>query len=113
MRAMILLAAIMVTGCARPGINYDPAQGAPLTVTSPQNPSYIEAQRLAAARNMNLHIVTKEGVRLYCRANYISGSHIVRDTTCYTAEQLDQMDDKTQRELQFLSRPNMPSVHPN
>jgi hypothetical protein len=113
MRGMILLAAIMVTGCARPGINYDPKQGAPLTITSPQNPSYIEAQRLAAARNMNLHIVTKEGVRLYCRANYISGSHIVRDTTCYTAEQLDQMDDKTQRELQFMSRPNMPSVHPN
>lgn len=114
MRGMILLAATIVTGCAaRPGFNYDPAQGAPLTITSPQNPSYIEAQRLAAARNMNLHIVTKDGVRLYCRSNFISGSHIVRDTTCYTAEQLDQMDDKTQRELQFLSRPNMPSVHPN
>ena len=113
MRGMILPAVIIMTGCAaRPGFNYDPAQGAPLAITSPQNRSYIEAQRLAAAKNLNLHIVTKDGVRLYCRSNLISGSHIVRDTTCYTAEQLDQMEDKTQRELQFLSRPNMPSVHP-
>src|SRR5258708_19696855 len=106
MRGIILLAVIIMTGCAaRPEFNYDPAQGAPLTITSPQNPSYIEAQRLAAARNLNLHIVTKEGVRLYCRSNFISGSHIVRDTTCYTAEQLDQMDDKPHRALQFLSSP--------
>ena len=112
MRGTLLLAAIITTGCARPGFNYDPAQGAPLTITSPQNPSYIEKQRLAAARNLNLHIVTKDGVRLFCRSNLISGSHIVRDTTCYTAEQLDQMEDKTQRELQFLTRPNMPIVTP-
>lgn len=113
MRGMILLAAgILVIGCARPGFNYNPAQGEPLTVTSSQNLPYIEKQRLAAARNLNLHIVTKDGVRLFCRSNLISGSHIVRDTTCYTAEQLDEMDDKTQRELQFMSRPNMPGVHP-
>ena len=60
MRGMILLAAIAMTSCMRPGFNYDPAQGAPLTVTSPQNPSYIEAQRLAAVKNLNLHVVTKD-----------------------------------------------------
>ena len=102
MRVWILLAVTVMTGCARPGFNYDPAQGTPLTVTSPQNPSYIETQRLAAARNLNLHIVTKEGVRLYCRSNVISGSHIIRDTTCYTAEQIDRMDDQTQRDLKFF-----------
>ena len=105
MRAMILLAAIILTGCAKPGFNYDRAQGTPLSITTPANPSYIEAQRLAAAKNLNLHIVTKDGERLYCRSNLISGSHIVRDTTCYTAEQVEQMDDRTARQLQLLLRP--------
>ena len=113
MRAMIVLAATIVTGCAaRPGFNYNPAQAAPLTVTSSQNPSYIEAQRLAAAKNLNLHIVTKDGVRLFCRSEFISGSHIIRDTTCYTAEQVDRMDDRTQRDLKFFLMPNMPMQHP-
>jgi len=113
MREMMLLAAAIVTGCAsRPGFNYDPTQGAPLTITSSQNPSYIEKQRIAAAKNLNLHIVTKDGERLYCRSEFISGSHIIRDTTCYTAEQIDRMDDQTQRDLKFFLMPNMPMQHP-
>lgn len=104
-RGMIPLAAIILTACAaRPGFNYDPAQGMPLNVTSPQNPPYIEAQRVAASKNLNLHIVTKDGVRLFCRSEFISGSHIIRDNTCYTAEQIDRMNDRTQRELKnFLN----------
>ena len=101
---MILLVSIIAAGCAaRPGFNYDPAQGMPLNNTSPQNPSYIEAQRLAAAKNLNLHIVTKDGVRLFCRSEFISGSHIIRDNTCYTAEQIDSMDARTQRDMKFFS----------
>ena len=113
MRRMILLASIIATGCAaRPGFNYDPAQGMPLNNTSPQNPSYIEAQRLAAAKNLNLHIVTKDGVRLFCRSEFISGSHIIKDNTCYTAEQIENMDDRTQRELKFYLNPNSPIRSP-
>ena len=113
MSRMILLASLVVGGCAaRPGFNYDPAQGMPLNATSPQNPSYIEAQRLAAARNLNLHIVTKDGVRLFCRSEFISGSRIIKDNTCYTADQLDRMDDRTQRDLQFFLSPNFPIRHP-
>jgi hypothetical protein len=112
MRAMMFLTVLIVTGCARPGFNYDRAQGAPLTITAPQNPSYIEAQRLASARNLNLHIVTKDGERLYCRSNLVSGSHIVRDTTCYTAEQVDQMEQRTARQLQLLLRPPLTGQHP-
>lgn len=104
MRSIILLASIAVAGCAaRPGFNYDPAQGMPLNITSPQNPAYIEAQRLAAAKNLNLHIVTKDGVRLFCRSEFISGSHIIRDNTCYTAEQIDSMNQRTERDMKFFS----------
>jgi hypothetical protein len=113
MRRVILLTSIIATGCtARPGFNYDRAQGMPLSNTSPQNPSYIEAQRVAAAKNLNLHVVTKDGVRLFCRSELISGSHIIRDNTCYTAEQIERMDDKTQRDLKFFLNPNQPGVHP-
>jgi hypothetical protein len=102
---MVLVGSIIAAGCAaRPGFNYDPAQGMPLNITSPQNPSYIEAQRVAATKNLNLHVVTKDGVRLFCRSEFISGSHIIRDNTCYTAEQLAQMQDRAQRELKnFLN----------
>jgi hypothetical protein len=113
MRGIILLATLTIAGCAhRPGFNFDPAQGTPLTITAPQNPSYIEAQRVAAARNLNLHIVTKDGVRLFCRSEFISGSHIIRDNTCYTAEQVDQMDYQTQRDLKFFLAPNSPARFP-
>jgi hypothetical protein len=48
--------------------------------------SMVEAQRLATAKNLDLHLVTKDGVRLFCRSEFISGSHITRDNTCYTVE---------------------------
>jgi hypothetical protein len=111
-RIVIVLAVMIVTGCAsRPGVSHDPAQAPVLAITS-QNPSYIEAQRIAAARNLNLRVVTSDGVRLFCKSNLVSGSHIVRDATCYTAEQVDQMDQNTQRDLQFFLIPNLPIGHP-
>ena len=72
-------------------------------VTSPS----IEAQRLAAAKNLNLKVFAKDGQELFCRSNLVTGSHIQRDTRCFTAEQLDQMDQATQRDVdQFINRPD-------
>jgi hypothetical protein len=77
------------------------ASGANTGVTS----SDIEKQRLAAAKNLNLKVTTKDGERLYCRSNLMTGSHIQTDTRCFTAEQLDVMEQGTQRDLDiFLNR---------
>jgi hypothetical protein len=67
----------------------------------------IESQRLAAARNLNLKVMNKDGKELYCRSNYMTGSHIQRDMQCFTADQVQRMQEQTQRDLdQINMRPN-------
>ena len=98
MRAIILLtAAIVVAGCAGQPTNSQPQLGGGEISTT-------DAQRLAAARNLNLKLVNKDGQQLYCRSNYQTASRIQRDTTCYTADQLEVLQQQTQRDLDYLSR---------
>ena len=58
---------------ARPGFKLRPGARDAAHGTSTRNLAYIEDQRLAAAKNLNLHVVTKDGVRLFCRTELISG----------------------------------------
>ncbi|HEX3948469.1 MAG TPA: hypothetical protein VHW95_01315 [Steroidobacteraceae bacterium] len=100
MRALMLMTAMLICGCA----------GQPATpISSPAAAvptAGIEAQRLAQARNLNLRVVNKDGHRLFCRSNYMTASRIRQDTTCYSADQLDEMEARQQRELdQLNSRP--------
>lgn len=100
MRALMLLTAILGTGCASQPTNPQTASStAPLALT--------DAGRLAAAKNLNLKIVDKDGQQLFCRSNFVTASRIQRDTSCYTADQLDKLEAQQQRELDQLSnRPN-------
>jgi hypothetical protein len=100
MRARILMSmSIMLAGCA--------GQGPPAAFISPSGAAAptadIEAQRLAAAKNLNLKVMNKDGQELYCRANLVTGSHIQRDTRCYTAEQVDRMQYQAQRDFEQSS----------
>jgi hypothetical protein len=106
MRVLIFLTGLAVVGCAsqpQPEPNLIAVQapvgstsaGANIGVTSPD----IEAQRLAAAKNLNLKVVAKDGQELYCRSNLVTGSHIQRDTRCFTAEQLDQLQQANERQV--------------
>jgi hypothetical protein len=109
MRAMILLTGLAVVGCAAqpssPPANKVVAQ-AP-TGAAAGSPGDIETQRLAAAKNMNLKVFNKDGQQLFCRSNLVTGSHIQRDTRCYTAEQLDVLEREVQRQAdEFLVAPN-------
>jgi hypothetical protein len=108
MRAMILLTGLAVVGCAvQPNSPQANKVVAPAPAGAAAGPADIEAQRLAAAKNMNLKVFNKDGQQLFCRSNLITGSHIQRDTRCYTAEQLDIMDRAVQREVdEFLVKPN-------
>ena len=99
MRALMLGTAMLIGGCASqpatPPMVSSPAAAPPT--------ADIEAQRLAQARNLSLKVVNKDGQQLYCRSNFITTSRIRRDTTCYTADQLDQMEAQQQRELDQLN----------
>jgi hypothetical protein len=71
-------------------------------------PTYdIDAQRRAAAKNLNLKVINKDGQELYCRSNLMTGSHIQRDTRCFTAQEVDKMQDQAQRDFkEFWTRPS-------
>jgi hypothetical protein len=97
-RTWMLLTAILGAGCASQPTNPQTASGAdPLALT--------DAGRLAVAKNLNLKLVDKDGQQLFCRSNFVTASHIRRDTTCYTPDQLDKMEAQQQRDLdQFTLR---------
>lgn len=100
MRTLLLLTAILAAGCAsQPANPPTPASTGVLAIT--------DAQRLALAKNLNLKVVDKDGQQVYCRSNYVTASRIERDTTCYTADQLEKLEAQQQRELdQLNNRPN-------
>jgi len=115
MRGLILLAGLVVVGCSNTAPRPEPnalsvqapvgstSAGAVSGVTS----TAIEEQRLAAAKNLNLKVFSKDGKELFCRSNLVTGSHIQRDTRCFTAEQLDQMEQAKEREVEtFITRPD-------
>ena len=85
MHALTLLTAILGAGCAS-------------QVTKPQNASTdgrfetTDAGRLATAKDLNLKLVDKDGQQLFCRSNFETASRIRRDTTCYTADELDKLE---------------------
>ena len=99
MRALSLLAAILAVGCAsQPADQHAASSSGPVATT--------DAGRLALAKNLNLKLINKDGQQLYCRSDYETGSHIQRDMTCYTADQLDRLHAQTQRDWDQLTLRN-------
>jgi hypothetical protein len=96
MRIAMLVTVILAAGCASQPTSTQSA-------SSSGPPAMTEAQRLAAAKNLNLKVVDKDGQQLYCRSNFVTASHIQRDTTCYTADQIDKLEWQTQRDLDQMS----------
>jgi PBP1b-binding outer membrane lipoprotein LpoB len=102
MRVLMLATVMLIGGCASQPAG-PPAGSSPAAAASTAS---IDAQRVAQARNLNLKVVNKDGQQVFCRSNYITTSRIQRDTTCYTADQLDKMEAQQQREIdQFNNRP--------
>jgi hypothetical protein len=100
MRALMLVTAMLIGGCAsQPASPPTPPSSPAAAAPTPD----IQAQRVAQARNLNLKVVNKDGQQLFCRSNFMTTSRIQRDTTCYTADQLDKLEAQQQRELDQLN----------
>jgi hypothetical protein len=97
MRSVILLTAILGAGCASQPTNPPAPSNAGVLATT-------DAQRLAIAKNLNLKVIDKNGQQLFCRSNFVTASRIQRDTSCYTAEELDKMQAQLQRDMDQLER---------
>jgi hypothetical protein len=120
MRFVATLTALLVAGCAGQPSNPAPqgTAAAPPPVPAPAalagaaaagaapgaavTPD-IEAQRSAAAKNLHLKVVNRDGKQLFCRFNDVTTSRIPRDPVCYTADQLETMQAQQQRELDQLN----------
>jgi hypothetical protein len=90
MRAMIIFAGLAAVGCAGQPSSPPASKEVALApaAAAAGTPGDIETQRLAAAKNLNLKVINKDGRQLFCRSNLITGSHIQRDTRCYTVPSL-------------------------
>jgi hypothetical protein len=92
MRALMLVAAMLIDGCV--GHPSNPETGRLVTT---------DAGRLAQAQNLNLKFVDKDGQQLFCRSNFVTASRIRRDTTCYTADELDKLEAQQQHDLDQMA----------
>jgi hypothetical protein len=119
MRVLMLLMAVTAVGCAsqpsEPPTRLSTTPVSSVASSGAKNPpDSVEAQRLAAAKNLNLKVIDKDGKQLFCRSNMVTGSHIQRDVTCYTGDQLDTMQAQMERDLDRLNlrpsqSPGLPS----
>jgi hypothetical protein len=110
MRAVLLASAFIIAGCATQPNASAPA---PAALTDPAHPiasdDDLDQKWLAKAIKRGYKVVNTNGEVLYCRSDFATGSHIQTNTVCLTARQLDEKDQRTQRELQT---PNMPIAIP-
>jgi hypothetical protein len=102
MRALLFLSLILA-GCASPN---------PQTASVSGRIETTDAGRLAIAKNLNLKLVDQNGQQLFCRSNFVTASRIRRDTTCYTADELDKLEAQMQHDLdQFELRASVGGIH--
>jgi hypothetical protein len=111
MRATSLLAAVAVIG----GCAGQPSTTAPAAATAAGQPQQtasddeLEKKRLAEAIKRGYKVTNTNGDVLYCRSDFATGSHIQKNTVCLTAQQLDDLDRRNQRDLGLPNTPiNMP-----
>jgi hypothetical protein len=129
MRATLLAGILVIGGCA----SQPPSTTAPATATTtatttaittapaaatataagqPQQTTpdkELEKKRLAEAIKHGYKVVNTNGEVLYCRSDLATASHIQRNTVCLTARQIDQLDQRNQRDLGVPNTPiNMP-----
>ena len=103
MRALMLLTAMFVVGCATEPTSPPTSPSSAAAVPAGD----IQAQRMAAARNLNLKVVNKDGQQLFCRSALQTATRIQRDPVCYTADQLERLQEESQREIeQINNKPN-------
>lgn len=110
MRAMMLLTAMALGGCAnQPSSPTSGGTAAQSSAAASALPGAAdtdpEAQRLALAKKLHLKVINQDGEEVYCKTNMVTGSHIRTDMHCFTAQELDHLQKKTDNDLDQLFKP--------
>lgn len=81
----------------------------PRPAASPSDQSgSVAGKRVLEAKKQGFKLVNKDGDVLYCRTELKTGSHVVKETTCLTEEQLDEVHQQTNQDLRNQLRPQLP-----
>jgi hypothetical protein len=103
-RTVCLTTAMLVSGCATQPNNPLPppstaAAASDVSQSGAAAPSGdVEARRVAAAaKKLNLDVVKKDGQVVFCRSNVVTGSRFQEDRQCFTAEQVEAMQQQAQQ----------------
>lgn len=101
-RALYLATAMSVSGCATQHYNPPPpaATSAPDVSRSgaAATSADVETRRVAAAaKKLNLDEVKKDGQAVFCRSTVVTGSRFQKDRQCFTADQVEAMQEQTQQ----------------
>jgi hypothetical protein len=102
MRQLLLAAtALLVLGCASaPAVE-------PEATTAYAPTTKAEAESLQAALELGYKVVDEDGRVLFCRSQKKLGSHIRRETTCLTEEEILIAREASQRNVDNIKR-NVP-----
>jgi hypothetical protein len=107
MRAAALLTMLTLAGCAAQAPapqNAAAAAGAADAGTAAAAPTESEAKRIALAQKMHLKLVNQDGEEVFCKSSLLTGSHIRTEMRCYTAAEMDRMEERTQRDVDELNK---------
>jgi hypothetical protein len=98
MRTFLLLSLLCIAACA---------DQAPKTAGQPGSAaaeSAADRQHLAEAIKHGYKVQNSNGETLYCRSDWATGSHIQKNTVCLTAQQLDDLNQRNDRDLGMPNR---------
>jgi hypothetical protein len=92
MRLSLVLFTIALAGCA----SQAPAP-APVTHQVKIDNSNVEDVQRAGYK-----IVNKDGVKLFCRTDPVTGSHVQMHTTCLTEREMQEQNEETRQSMERL-----------
>jgi len=112
MRALLLtMVSCCLSACAD-----QPTKVAAVPAASAAQPAQSAAdaeadkKRLAEAIKHGYKVVSTNGENLYCRSDWATGSHIQKNTVCLTAQQLDDLGVRNDRDYSIPSRSPVSSL---
>ena len=98
MRTVLILSALCLAACAG-------TQPAARSVAQTEE----DKKHVAEAIKYGYKVVNQNGDTLYCRSDWATASHIQKNTVCLTAQQLDDLSQKNDRDYGQPNRAPMPS----
>ncbi|MEP6546420.1 MAG: hypothetical protein ABJD53_03060 [Gammaproteobacteria bacterium] len=112
MHAIMLLTAIVAAGCAGQPSKPRSDGLSPTSATAAPSSTEPEGKRLALAQKMHLKMVNQNGEQVFCKSSMVTGSHIRTEMRCYTADEMDRLEEQTERDVDQLNRIQSLSTKP-